>query len=157
MKIKDSNCLNNSTLTSCVVEFKFRWPTVPVLGHLPDDNAGHPDGKRRPQPGAAHLQTPGQSAGSPSDGQHLPSHLHDHHGSTGCPLRDHVTGMVSSVQLLQQRQHPRIQRAKLWSWGFAFIPGIFHSIQLRSEKKICLTWRTPAYFCRLVSSTSSWL
>lgn len=81
----------------CAVEDKFRRPAVPLRGHFPDDITGHPDGARRPQPGAARLQTPGQSAGSPSFGQHLPAHLHDRGGSTGRPLHDHVAGMVGGA------------------------------------------------------------
>lgn len=138
----------------CLVEDQFRWPAVPFLGHLSDDISGNGDGERRPQPGAALLQAPGQPAGSARAGQYLPSHLHDHPGSAGCPLHHQVAGMVRSSP--SSSHLTREKRVKWPSRDFVLIAGIFHSISLGPKMKICPTWRTAACLFCLVSSTSSW-
>lgn len=145
----------NSPLALCAVEDNFKRPAVPLRGHLPDDITGHRDGPRRPQPGAARLQTPGQSAGSPSFGQHLPAHLHDRGGSTGRPLHHHVAGMVGGA-LPAEAPSQDLKGRILTGGGLVCVPGIFPSIQQSLDKKICPTWRTAACLCCLVSSSSSW-
>lgn len=129
----------------CAVEDKFRRPAVPLRGHFPDDITGHPDGARRPQPGAARLQTPGQSAGSPSFGQHLPAHLHDRCGSTGRPLHDHVAGMVGGALPAEAPSQGNILTGGVWFVFQVYSPQFNNhwtrkSAQHGEQQRVFVVW-----------------